>query len=74
MPPSAADFAAEAVQSHQVGRNGMVLEVAIQDPAKPLALHRHGFVPPLEELFADRGQRVSHTFLDGYTNHLELSL
>ncbi len=34
MPPSAADFAAEAVQSQQIRRDCMVLEVAIQNPLK----------------------------------------
>ena len=72
VPPSAADFAAEAVQSQQIRRNCMVREGAIQNQAKPLLLHRHGCVPPLQELFADRGQCCSHALLDGQANYLEL--
>jgi hypothetical protein len=44
MPPSAADLATETIQSQQVCRNCMVREVAIQDPLKPPANDRHGFV------------------------------
>ena len=50
MPPSAADLAAEAIQSQQIRWNCMVLEVAIQDPLKPRTHDGHGFVPPLVEL------------------------
>jgi hypothetical protein len=52
----------------------MVRKVAIQDPLKPRTNHRHGFVPPLVELFADRGQGRSYTLLGRYSNDLELPL
>ena len=52
----------------------MVLEVAIQDPSKPCANHRHGFVPPLVELLPDRGQRCAHTLLSRQPDDLELAL
>jgi hypothetical protein len=68
MPPSA------AIQSQQIRRNCVVREVAIQDPLKPLAYDGHGFVPPLIELFPDRGQRRSHTLLGRQRHDLELSL
>eukprot|EP00456_Euglypha_rotunda_P064249 TRINITY_DN54639_c0_g1_i2.p1 TRINITY_DN54639_c0_g1~~TRINITY_DN54639_c0_g1_i2.p1 ORF type:complete len:114 (+),score=12.63 TRINITY_DN54639_c0_g1_i2:133-474(+) len=74
MPPSAADFRAEAIQSQQVRWNCVVLEVAIQDPLKSCANHRHGFVPPLVELFPDRGQRCAHTLLSRQPGDLELAL
>ena len=51
----------------------MVREVTIQDPLKPLAYDGHGFVPSLEELVADRGQRRSHTLLGRQPHDLELS-
>ena len=73
MPPSAADCAAEAVQSQQVGRNCMVRKIAIQDPLKPRTNNRHRFMPPLVELVADRGQRRSHTLLGRQSHDLELS-
>jgi hypothetical protein len=52
----------------------MVRKVAIQDPLKPRANDRHGFVPPLVELVTDRGQRRSHTLLGRQTHDLELPL
>ena len=52
----------------------MVLEVAIQDPLQPRANDWHGFVPPLVELFPDRGQRRSHTLLGRQSHDLKLSL
>ena len=74
MPPSAADFTAEAVQSQQIRRNCVVREVTIQDPLKPLAHDGHWFVPSLVELVPDRGQRRSHTLLGRQPHDLELSL
>ena len=73
MPPGAADFTAEAVQSQQIRRNCMVREVSIQDPLKPLAHDGHGFVPSLVELVADHGQCSSHTLLGRQPHDLELS-
>ena len=52
----------------------MVREVAIQNSLQPKTSDRHGFLPPLMELFANRGQRCSHTLLSRQPNELELSL
>jgi hypothetical protein len=72
MPPCATDLITEAIQSQQVRWNCMVRKVAIQDPLKPRANHRHGFVPPLVKLVPDRGQRRSHALLGRQSYDLEL--
>ena len=50
----------------------MVRKVAIQDPLKPRANRRHGFVPALVKLRPDRGQRRSHALLGRQSYDLEL--
>ena len=52
----------------------MVREVAIQDPLKPSTNNRHGFVPSLVELDANRRHRCSHPLLGRQPHDLELSL
>jgi hypothetical protein len=74
MPSCATDLGAEAIQSQQVRWNCMVRKVAIQDALKPRTNQRHGFVPPLEELFANRGQGRSQTLLGRHSNALEFPL
>jgi hypothetical protein len=48
----------------------MIREISLQDPLEPPANDRHGFVPPLVELLANRGQRRSHPLQGCQSDHL----
>ena len=69
MPPCAADFGPEAIQSKQVGGNSIIAEVAFHDAMQPCSDDGHMFVPSLEKRGPDSGQRCSHSFLYRQAHH-----
>jgi hypothetical protein len=74
MPPSAADFGTEAIQSEQVRGHSIVSKVALYHTVQPCANNGHGFVPSSEKRFPNRGQRCSHSLLHRQASHSKVPL
>jgi hypothetical protein len=74
MPPSAADFGTEAIQSEQVRGHGIVSEIALCNTVQPSANDRHRFVPSSEKRLPNRSQRCSHSLLHRYASHSKATL
>jgi hypothetical protein len=74
VPPSAADFGSEAIQSVQIRGHSIVAEVAFHDTMQPSADDGHRFVPSPEKRLPDCGQRCSHSLLYRQAHHSKAAL
>jgi len=70
VPPSAANFTAEALQSSEIAWDCVIVEVALHHTVQPLTEFGDGFVPPHQSGPNGR-QRRPHAFLHRKANDLE---